>query len=43
MEEAGLIVYKPVYLSNFSVTGARRVNITGVRLWVCRNGVWGWL
>ena len=43
MEECRLIVYRPVSLPNFAVTGARRMNIISVRLWVCRKGVWGWL
>ncbi|MFA5428962.1 MAG: hypothetical protein WC279_12235 [Sulfurimonas sp.] len=42
MEEYRLIAYRHVYLLNFAVTGARRVR-QSVRLWVCRNGVWGWL
>lgn len=42
MEEYRLIVYRPVYLPNFAVTGAGRVK-RSVRLWVCRHGVWGWL
>ena len=42
MEEYRIIVYRPVYITSFSVTGARPGSLN-VRLWVCRNGVWGWL
>ncbi len=42
MEEYRLIVYRPVYSISFSVTEARCVR-RSVQLWVCSNGVWGWL
>lgn len=42
MEEYRLIVYRPVYSTSFSVTGAGRVR-RSARLWVCSNGVWMWL